>query len=123
MLQRVLGLFSGPLLIVGLCFIFYGEWGYIIGLFVGMAALVFIPIFGIITHVFQVKSLLPLLLIANAFPVIFWASSCLGRSCPNYSLIAASPQYFSATFCAFVVWLFVKKPWEKNVVIDASPAD
>ncbi len=109
MSSRIKGLILGPLIIIVLGFLFFGEWGAIIGFFVGIAAAVFIPVFGAVSQSLGVTSFLPLAALANSIPIAFWALNCLGQSCPNYSLAAAAPQYIAATFCAFIVWLFVRK--------------
>jgi hypothetical protein len=108
MSRRLLALVLGPVILVVLGFWFFGSWGAVIGFFIGIAAVFFIPIFGMTANVLGITSLWSLLLVANAIPVGFWAINCLGRSCPNYSFAAASPQFLGASFCALIYWLFAR---------------
>ena len=114
MSRKLLALVLGPMILIVLGFLFFGSWGAIIGFFIGVAAAIFIPIFGLAANALGVTSLWFLLLIANAIPVGFWAINCLGRSCPNYSLEAALPQYLGASFCAFVYWKLMKPERDFN---------
>lgn len=108
MSRKLFALVLGPIILVVLGLLIFGSWGVTIGFFIAVAAAFFVPIFGMAAKVFGTTSFWSLLLIANAIPVGFWAMNCLGRSCPNYSLAAASPQFLGASFCALTYWLIVK---------------
>lgn len=105
---KLIGLIVGPVILIALGFVFFGQWGAIIGLFIGMAAMVFVPLFGIMAHTLGVRSLWGLAILANVIPLGWAAMNCLGRSCPNYTLESAAPMYVAATFCAFLYWLVTK---------------
>lgn len=114
-MNRLAGLLLGPVLIMLICIAVFGVWGIIIGMFVGFAACVFIPIFVFITGFLNIRSLPGLLLFANLVPLGVYALNCSGGTCAGYSWAAASPQYVAASFCAFIVWLFVRQKPGKTV--------
>jgi hypothetical protein len=104
-----LALIAGPLIIIVLGFVLMGEGGAYVAFFGGFAALVFIAIFGPLAAILRIRSLLVLVLLANLVPFGFWAMNCMGKSCPNYVLEAAAPQYAAATFCAVIFWLVMRR--------------
>ena len=107
-MRNLFGLIAGPIILVGLGFFFFGEWGAIIGFFVAIAGVVFVPLLGAGTAIMG-ESLPKVLLIANAIPFGFYLLNCTGQACPNYTLAAAAPMYAAATFCGFVYWLFAAR--------------
>lgn len=114
MLRRLLALTLGPIGLIIMGFMWAGSGGIVIALFLVVGAVVFVPIFGVATSIFG-SSLLMSLAIANAFPVCFYFFSCAGHACPNYTMWAAAPQYFCATFCAVVYWLVMKESWRRKI--------
>jgi hypothetical protein len=108
MIRNLFGLVAGPIILTGLGFLFFGVWGAVIGFFVLIAALVFVPLLGAGTAIMG-PSLPMVLLVANTIPFGFYLLNCTGRACPSYTLAAAAPMYVAATFCGFVYWLLAAR--------------
>jgi hypothetical protein len=114
-MKRLAGLLLGPIIIL-LCILVLGPWGLIIGMFVGLAATFFIPLFGFVTTVLNIRSLPGLLIVANLAPLLKYLRSDIGSKMPSYSWAEASPQYIAASSCAVVLWLFVRRKPNKGTV-------
>lgn len=108
MLRNSIGLIAGPMILVAFGFMVFGEWGAVIGFFISIAAVVFVPILGIASAILG-PSLPVVLLVSNAMPLGFYLFSCAGRTCPNYTLASAAPLYAAATFCGFIYWLIMSR--------------
>ncbi|MEQ1652412.1 MAG: hypothetical protein ABL897_07990 [Hyphomicrobium sp.] len=104
-------LVAGPLLLIVLGFVVFGAWGAVIGLFLGIAALVFIPAFAGLMRLSGARSLPGAIVIANLVPLAWWGINCplIGNACPNYTMAAAAPWYVAATFCAVVYWAIMRR--------------
>jgi hypothetical protein len=107
-LRNSIGLIAGPIILIILGFVFFGEWGAAIGFFVLIAAVIFVPLLGAGSAMLG-PSLPVVPLVANAIPLGFYLLSCTGRACPNYGLAAAAPQYAATTFCGFIYWLIASR--------------
>ncbi len=111
-LKRMAAYVAGPIVLIIAGFVLAGGWGLIIGMFIAMAAVVFVPLFAILQKVSGATGLVGLVAIANVIPLMWWAINCplVGNACPNYSWQAASPMYVGATVCAVIFW-WVRRRW------------
>lgn len=70
-MKRPAGMLLGPIIIL-LCILVLGPWGLIIGMFVGLAAAFFIPLFGFVATLINIRSLPCLLIVANLVPLLWY---------------------------------------------------
>jgi hypothetical protein len=91
-----------------LAIVLYGGFGLIYGMFIGFAALIYIPLLLIGIAKFG-RSLPAILLISNAIPLCFVAFAllhCISGTCNIYGIYQLTKLlYGGANFCGIVYWL------------------
>lgn len=109
MFKKVIGLLTGPLIVIvvgSVGIADFGELWPVIALYIGMAAVVFVPFFAALTAIFG-SSLLVVLLVSNAIPFCFLMYNCTDGACRG--LAGAIPFFGAANFCGFIYWIVASR--------------
>lgn len=108
MLRKSLALLAGPIILMALGFLQFGEWFAIYAFVLVPAFAVFVLLLGAGTSVYG-GTLPKVLLISNAIPLGYLLMECTGKSCRELLSYNLMPYLLAPSFCGFTYWLIAKR--------------